>query len=84
MNDMDPVLTSAGLHALVSIIIELCSITLAWYALQGVKLDFIMSRPRNVRGRILQVMLAVILGHLFAGFLIDYWQWSNLLRGLVE
>ncbi|BBH23872.1 hypothetical protein Back11_52170 [Paenibacillus baekrokdamisoli] len=78
------VATTAGQHALVSIIIELLCITLAWYVLQELKLDLFMRRARSLQARLLQVMLAVVLGHLFAGFVIDYWEWSNLLRGLVE
>jgi len=82
--NMDHVVATAGLHALVSIVIELMCITLAWYVIQDVKLDLFMRRPRSIRARLLQVMIAVIFGHLFAGFVIDYWQWSNLLRGIVE
>ncbi|MFC5647730.1 DUF1146 family protein [Paenibacillus solisilvae] len=84
MNMDHIVATTAGQHALVSIVIELLSITLAWYVLQELKLDLFMRRSRSLQARLLQVMLAVVLGHLFAGFVVDYWEWSNLLRGLVE
>ena len=78
------VASTAGQHALLSIIIELLCITLAWYVLQEFKLELLMRRARSLQAKFLQVMLAVVLGHLFAGFVLDYWQWSNLLRGLVE
>ncbi|WP_274654263.1 DUF1146 family protein [Paenibacillus humicola] len=81
---IDQAAHAAAMNALGSIVIELLSILLAYYILQEVKLDVFFRRPRSLPAKLLQVMLAVIVGHLFAGFLIDYWNWSNLLKGLVE
>ncbi|MBW7475031.1 DUF1146 family protein [Paenibacillus oenotherae] len=82
--DLNEMAQTAGQQALLSIIVELFAIVAAWIVLQEVKLEPLLRRPRSVQARILQIMLAVVIGHLFAGFLIDYWKWSGLLRGLVE
>ncbi|TYP75684.1 DUF1146 family protein [Paenibacillus methanolicus] len=74
----------AGMQGLIYIIIDLICITAAWFVVQEIRLDVFMKRARSVHTKTLQIMLAVILGHQFARFVLDYWQWSNLLPGLVE
>ncbi|SDX27489.1 DUF1146 family protein [Paenibacillus sp. CF384] len=81
---MDQLAANAGVHALISIVVELFSIAMAWIVLQELKFDTILKRPRSSQARILQIMLAIVLGHGFAGFVLDYWNWSGLLRGIVE
>ncbi|RAP73971.1 DUF1146 family protein [Paenibacillus montanisoli] len=81
---MDQFAANAGVHALLSILIELFSIALAWIALQELKLTSILKRPRSGQARLLQIMLAIVLGHGFADFVLSYWNWSGLLRGIVE
>lgn len=82
--DLNQIAQTAGQQALLSIVVELLAIVAAWMVLQEVKLEQLLRRPRSIQARILQIMLAVIIGHLLAGFLLDYWKWSGLLRGLVE
>ncbi|WP_308636680.1 DUF1146 domain-containing protein [Paenibacillus silvisoli] len=81
---MDQFAANAGIHAMLSIVIELFSIALAWVALQELKLTSILKRPRSGPARLLQIMLAIALGHIFADFVLSYWNWSGLLRGIVE
>ncbi|QJC53814.1 DUF1146 domain-containing protein [Paenibacillus albicereus] len=72
--------SSIGLVGLFSIVITICSILLAWYLLQELKLDHWFKHPRSPRARVLIAVLAVILGHLFARFILDYWSWTNVLK----
>ncbi len=81
---MDQLAATAGVHALISILIELLCIALAWIAIQELKLDNILKRPRSSTARLLQIMLSVVLGHAFASFVLAYWNWSGLLKGIVE
>ncbi|QHW32562.1 DUF1146 domain-containing protein [Paenibacillus rhizovicinus] len=81
---MDQVASSAGMHALMSIVIELFSIALAWIVIQEIKWDAIMKRPRGPQVRLVQIVLSIVLGHGFASFVLAYWNWSGLLRGIVE
>jgi len=82
--DIDLLATTASLYGLLRIVMELLSIVLAWYVMQDVRFDIFMRQPKGPRARILQVMLAVIIGHLFSNFIFSYWQWSSGLKGLVE
>lgn len=82
--NLDQLAAEAGMQGLMKIIIELFSITVAWFVIQEVRFDLFLRKPGSPRARILQVMLAVVIGHLFASFLFTYWQWSNALRWLVE
>ncbi|AZN38560.1 DUF1146 family protein [Paenibacillus albus] len=81
---MDQLAANAGIHAMISILVELFSIALAWIVIQELKLDAILKRPRSTQARVLQIMLAIVIGHAFAGFILDYWGWSGQLKGIVE
>ncbi|CAM4277003.1 DUF1146 family protein [Paenibacillus tarimensis] len=76
--------TPLGVTGLLSIIVTLLSIYLAWVVIQEVKLEAFLKRPKSGQAKLLQIMLAVIMGHLFARFILDYWNWSQLLRYIVE
>ncbi|MBB3110535.1 putative integral membrane protein (TIGR02327 family) [Paenibacillus phyllosphaerae] len=82
--DWEQYAAHAGMQGLMYIIVDLVCITIAWFVVQEIRLDAFMKRPRAVYTKVLQIMVAVILGHQFARFILDYWQWSNLLQGLVE
>ncbi|MHA6481363.1 DUF1146 domain-containing protein [Paenibacillus sp. strain BS8-2] len=73
-----------GIAGLFSIVVELLSIFLAWFLLQEVKWETFFQFPRRPKARMLQVVLAVAIGHLFAGFILQYWGYSIMLRSFVE
>ena len=73
-----------GVSGLLAIIVTLLSIYLAWVVLQELKLDMLLKQPKSPRGRMLQIMLAILIGHGFASFILDYWQWSQMLGAFVE
>lgn len=76
-NTVSEVVSVGGL---VSIIVSLFCIWLSWWALQNLKLDLVIRNPKGAQGRLLHVLLAVVLGHFVAGFLLDYLTWSQMLR----
>ena len=78
-NQVNQALSTNGL---VSIIVSLLCIALSWWALQNLKLDLIIRQPRGAQGRLLQLLLAIILGHAVAGFVIDYLSWTQMLKNL--
>lgn len=79
-SNIDGAFSSLGLTGLFSIVITILSILLAWYLLQELKLDHWFKQPRSPRARVFIAVLAVIIGHLFARFILDYWSWTNVLK----
>ncbi|MDQ0061990.1 DUF1146 domain-containing protein [Paenibacillus harenae] len=73
-----------GITGLFSIIVVLVSIMLVWTLLQEVKWETFFKHPRNAKARMFQVVVAVILGHLFAKFILEYWSFTTMLRSFVE
>lgn len=71
---------AVGVSGLVSIVVSLVCISLAWWALQNLKLDLVIRNPRGAQGRLLHLLLAVVLGHFVADFLNDYIIWSQMIR----
>lgn len=69
-----------GVTGLLSVIISLICIALAWWSLQNLKLDLIIRNPRSPQGRLLQLLLAIVLGHFVSNFLIDYISWTQMIR----
>ncbi|WP_145406975.1 DUF1146 family protein [Paenibacillus xylanexedens] len=78
-NQVNQALSTNGL---VSIIVSLMCIALSWWALQNLKLDLVIRQPKGAQGRLLQLLLAIILGHAVSGFVIDYLSWTQMLRHL--
>lgn len=67
-------------HGLISILVSLACIALSWWALQNLKLDLFIRQPKGPQGKLLQLLLAIILGHFVAGFIMDYWGYTQMLR----
>lgn len=80
----DQARTMIGVTGLFSIIVILLSIMLMWTLLQEVKWETFFKYPRNAKARLFQVVLAVVLGHLFADFILEYWGFTTMLRSFVE
>jgi uncharacterized integral membrane protein (TIGR02327 family) len=71
---------AVGVSGLVSIIISLICIWISWWALQNLKLDLLIREPQGTQGKLLQVLLAIVLGRFVAGFILDYLSWSQMLK----
>lgn len=65
---------------LFSIFVTLGCIALTWVLLQEVKFDRILRHPQSTRARLLQLLMAIVLGHLAAGFVLNYWHWAGSVK----
>ncbi|KWX77904.1 DUF1146 family protein [Paenibacillus jilunlii] len=78
----DELSSSIGTSGLVSMIVSLFCVAISWWALQNLKLDLIIRYPKSPQGRLLHLLLAIVLGHFVAGFLLDYLGWSGQIRNM--
>ncbi|QOT09788.1 DUF1146 domain-containing protein [Paenibacillus sp. JNUCC32] len=78
--DVSNSIGAVGVSGLISIVVSLVCIALAWWALQQVKLDLVVRHPKGPQGKLLHLLLAVVLGRFVAEFLIDYITWSQMIR----
>ncbi|MNJ49613.1 hypothetical protein D3C77_448530 [compost metagenome] len=80
MNPMDSVPTAVGVSGLTSILVSLACIVLSWWALQNLKLDLFIRHPKGPQGKLLQVLLAIVLGRFVAAFVLEYLGYTQMLR----
>jgi len=73
---------SMGMTGLVSITVVLLCIGLSWWALQQFRFDLFVKQPRSAPAKMLQVLLSIALGYQIARFVLDYYNWSTLLKGM--
>ncbi|MCJ8012789.1 DUF1146 family protein [Paenibacillus sp. KQZ6P-2] len=69
-----------GVSGLISIIVSLICIGLSWWSLQNLKLDLFIRHPKSAQGKLLQLLLAIVLGHFVSKFLLDYLTWSQMIK----
>lgn len=81
---MEEMFTMTGLTGLFSITVEILSILLVWMLLREVKWDKIVRFPQSAKARMLQLLLAVCIGHMFAQFILQYWNYTLMLKSFVE
>jgi len=63
-----------------SMALSLVGVLLAWVALQSIRWDVFVKDVKAPSFQLLLVLLCLVLGHGFARFVMDYVQWSSLLR----
>ncbi|MHA6532685.1 DUF1146 family protein [Paenibacillus sp. HW567] len=78
----DELSSTIGSSSLVSMVVSLLCVVLSWWALQNLKLDLVIRYPKSPQGRLLHLLLAIVLGHFVAGFLLDYLGWSVQIRNM--
>jgi|DewCreStandDraft_1066081.scaffolds.fasta_scaffold00025_155 uncharacterized integral membrane protein (TIGR02327 family) len=71
-----------GVSGLFNVLITVICIWIAWWALQGFRFDIFMRNPGGPQAKVLLIMISIILGYLVSSFIIDYLQWSLLLKEL--
>ncbi|WP_138753733.1 DUF1146 domain-containing protein [Paenibacillus sinopodophylli] len=76
--------TYNGMTGLFSIIIVILSIILVWFVVQEIKWETFFKFPRSPKARMFQVFVAIIMGHLLAKFILEYWGYTVLLKSFVE
>jgi uncharacterized integral membrane protein (TIGR02327 family) len=73
---------SIALSSLMYILIVLICIALSWWGLQQFRFDLFLKRPKSAPSILLQIFLSIVLGSQVSRFIIDYFNWSSLLKGM--
>lgn len=74
--------SSVAWDGMFSIFVTLGCVALAWVLLQEVRFDKILRHPLSPRARLLQLAVAIALGHLLSGFVLNYWHWAGYVKWL--
>ncbi|WP_188066285.1 DUF1146 family protein [Brevibacillus brevis] len=67
---------SQEVYGLLSIILSIAFIGLAWWALQSVRFDKILKKPNAAQAKLLQIVLSIVIGYELSRFFLDYLGWS--------
>lgn len=73
---------SMAVSGLTNIVTVLVCILVAWWTLQQVRFDLAVRNPRSGQAKLLQLLVSIALGYLVARFLLDYLDWSSVLKGM--
>lgn len=79
---LNQISSTTAVSALTAIVICLGCICLAFWALQNLKLDLFIRHPKAPQGKLLQLLLAIVLGKFVADFIIEYLTYTHMLRFL--
>lgn len=80
MSPAESVPVTVGVNGLTAIVVSLACIALSWWALQNLKLDLVIRYPKGPQGKLLHLLLAIVLGHFVASFVMEYWGYTQMLR----
>lgn len=80
---MDELYVSLGTDSLLRIMVTLLCILLTWWALKIVRFDIFVKDIKSIQSRVLQLILAIVIGFQLGQFFIAYSDWSSGLRGLL-
>jgi len=64
------------------ITVTLLCVALAWWGLQQLRLEIFLKNPKSPQSKLLLIMISLALGYEVASFLIAYFGWSGLLKGM--
>lgn len=76
-NDM---IQSASMTGITHMLITVLAIALAGWALQAVRFDVLLKDPKGGKAKMLQILLAIVIGYMLASFILDYLSWSSIIR----
>lgn len=82
MGDDSGLFALAGWNGLFSIFVTLGCVVVSWIVIQEINFDKFVRQPRSPQARVLQLLMAIGLGHLVARFVLDYWNWVGTLKWL--
>ncbi|WP_232735681.1 DUF1146 family protein [Alteribacter populi] len=71
-----------GQQALVSIFVNLVVLVTVWWSLQTFKWDLFVNDADGPKAKALVILVAVAITHLVSSFLLNYFNWSTMLRHL--
>jgi uncharacterized integral membrane protein (TIGR02327 family) len=83
VGDTDSFYQSMGITGMTYILIVLVCITLSWLSLQQLKLETFLKNPKSMPSKLLLILLSIALGYQVASFLIAYFEWTGMLKGLL-
>ncbi|TFE29091.1 DUF1146 domain-containing protein [Cohnella luojiensis] len=72
----------AGWNGLFSIFVTLGCVVVSWIVIQEINFDRFVRQPRSPQAKVLQLLMAIGLGHLVSRFVLDYWTWVGTLKWL--
>lgn len=73
---------SMALDSLLNICIVVLCIGIAWWGLQQIRFDLFLKRPKGSQAITLQILLSIALGSEVARFIIEYYSWSTMIKGI--
>lgn len=80
--EKDAFFTSLGITGMTYIVVVLVCIAFSWWGLQQLRLDVFLKNPKSTPAKILLIFLSVALGYQVASFLIAYFEWTGMMKGL--
>lgn len=75
---------SEGFQGLFSIVVVILSILFVWMLLAEVAWDKLLKNQNSPKSRMLQIVIAVVLGYQLSSFLLQYLGFSTMLQDFVE
>jgi len=75
---------TTGVEGLFSIVINILCIIFVWIIMSEIRWDKILKKHTSIKSRMLQVVIAIVIGYLLGGFFLQYWGYSTMLQQFVE
>jgi len=75
---------TTGVEGLFSIMLIILSIIFVWILMSEVRWDKILKKHTSIKSRMLQVVIAIVIGYLLGSFILQYWGYSTMLQQFVE
>lgn len=83
VNLTDEIMRTNAISGVYAIVIMLICIGFSWWALQSLRFDVFLRNHKGPQAKLLQILLSLVLGYETARFILDYFHWSTLLKGLI-
>lgn len=75
---------SLGAQGIFSIMVVILCILFVWMLLSVVAWDKILKNVNHPKSRMLQIVIAIVLGYQLSNFFLQYWGFSTMLQDFVE
>lgn len=75
-------IVGVGQQALLSMIVHLTFISIAWWALQSLNLERFIKSRHVFQARVLYILLSIVIGSTVSNFFLDYFFWTQQLPSL--
>ncbi|MBB5174056.1 DUF1146 domain-containing protein [Texcoconibacillus texcoconensis] len=76
-------LQDLGQDAIFNISVTLAVLILVWWAIQSFKFDLFVKDPEGPKAKLLMILVTLALTHLVSQFVLNYFNWSLMLRHLL-